>query len=198
MSHEGAAGWRGTERYIDPIRARILRAGLSGEASGKPRFGRSLTRGFARSFIGVSGKRFSHFRKRSGRPEFLILLGDELGVLIHKNFTRRPKIEFAGMVTEKFAVNACPYQPPVRVDIDLGDAKLCRRQVIVFVDTPRVRIKGSARRIDASHLFFRNTRTPVHHDRSSRNHLLDCLDHFKMKTLTTREFVRTVTGTNRG
>src|SRR5271170_3269810 len=98
------------------------------------------------------------------------------------------------MIAEEFAVNACPDQSSVRIYIDLGDAELCRRQVIVFIDTPRVRIKGSARRIDSPHLFFRNTRTPVHHDRSSGNHLLDRLDHFKMETLTTGEFVRAVAG----
>src|SRR5450432_2432923 len=75
----------------------------------------------------------SNLIELAGGAEFLILVRDEVGVLLDENLARRPKVELFGMVAEEFAVDACPDQAAIGIDVHFGYAESRGREIFLLV-----------------------------------------------------------------
>src|SRR6267378_519869 len=109
-------------------------------------------------YVDLSFDACAHRVQLAGRTEFLVFVRDEVGILLNESFSRRPKIELFGMIAEEFAMDACPHQAPISVDVYFGYAEFRRGQVFFFVHATRRRIKFSAGGVDPFNLRFRDAR----------------------------------------
>ena len=78
----------------------------------------------------------------AGGTEKDILLGDELGVLGHKDLAGVAQVELLGMVAEELAVDAAPDETAVGVDIDLGDTEFGGLEEVLAEEGVQIRLFG--------------------------------------------------------
>ena len=84
-------------------------------------------------------------------------MSDELRIFLDEDFAGRAKIKLGGVIAKIFPVHTSPDQATIGVDIHLGHAQLRGREIFLFVHTAGRGIELAARRINALHLFHRNT-----------------------------------------
>ena len=144
------------------------------------------------SGFGLSQRR-ADGRDLAGATELLVLGRDELGVFTHEDLAGIAQVELLREITEELAVDTRPHQPPVGVDVDLGDAQLRRAPELIIVHALRAG-QPAAGRVDARNFFLRHRAGAVHHQREAGQALLDLGQHIEAQPLRAGELERAVAG----
>ena len=83
----------------------------------------------------LSSQQFSNGFKLPGTAQLLVLVGDELCVFSHENFTGGAQVEILGFLVEELAVNPGPDQASICINIDLGNTQGGGFRKLICIDT---------------------------------------------------------------